>query len=145
MKEKMGMDALNELRSICAEYGDAVKETEKKKRFFDGFLGLGNHPGNAACHEVLDQKTEELCRRALEEGTPEELGALTEAIFRLEGSWQGPEYGRLMLLALHRHTLELIPRMDGETRERLAAWYGKTYPRRKRLPVQDQVYAALQR
>ena len=137
------MDALEELRSICTEYEEAVREIEKNKRMFDGILGLGNHPGNDPCHEKLDRRITALCALAAEEGDAAEREALAEAVFRLAESWKGPEYGRLMLLAQHRHTLALIPGLSREGRERLADWYGKTYPRRKRLPVQDQVFAAL--
>jgi GntR family transcriptional regulator len=99
--------------------------------------------GGGARAARLAELRERLCALAAEEGDAAEREALTEAVFRLAESWKGPEYGRLMLLAQHRHTLELIPGLSREGRERLADWYGKTYPRRKRLPVQDQVFAAL--
>ncbi len=137
------MDFLQEYQRLMTEYDQAVQELQKKRKVFDGLLGVGNHPGNAACHELLDRQTEALCREALEKGSPEELKTLAEAVFQSERKWQGPEYARLMLVAIQRHTLEMIPRMEKTDRENLAAWYRQAYPRMRRLPVQDQVLKAL--
>lgn len=138
------MERVAGLQAILREYDQAVQELQKKRRMLDGLLGMGNHPGNDACHELLDRRIEALCREAAEAGAPEEATALAEAILRAEGNWQGPEYARLMLVAVQRHTLSLIPLLPPDEKKRLAAWYEKQYPRRKRLPVQGQVLKALQ-
>ena len=132
-----------ELQGILAEYDQAVQELQKKRKALDGILGLGNHPGNAACHELMDRQVEALCRKAGEEGSPGERAALVRTIFETESAWRGPEYARLMLVAIQRHTLGILPGLEKADRDALAAWYQKQYPRRKRLPVQEQVLAAL--
>lgn len=137
------MEYLQKLQRILQEYEQAVQEVQKKRRIFDGMLGLGNHPGNAACHDTLDQQTEKLCTEVSEEGSAEEAAALVEAIFGAEGQWEGPEYARLMLIAIQRHTIALAERMGDEARQKLAARYEKEYPRSRRLPVQEQVLKCL--
>ncbi len=126
-------------QKIMAEYDMAVKEVEGKRKFFDGLLGMGNHPGNAACHEVMDRQVLDLCREAAGEAGPEEAAGLIREIYAAEGKWHGPEHARLMLLAVQRHTMELIDRLDEKDRQELARQYAERYPRRKRLPVQNQV------
>ena len=137
------MTYLEEFQEIMTEYDAAVDEVQKKRRGFDGFMGLGNHPGNAACHEIMDKKVAELCGRAAAEGTSAEAAALTEAVLKKENSWDGPEFARLMLKAVQRHALPVIPRLAPEDRRSLGEWYDKTSPRRQRLPAMEAVYKAL--
>ena len=139
------MEWKQELDTALAEYDAAVAELQKKRKLFDGVLGLGNHPGEAACHEILDGKIQDLCRRAESEADPMEKKELLEKLYGLPVRWEGPEYARLMLVALQRHTLPLIPGMNPEDRKTMAERYRKEWPRIKRLPVQDQVLKALQK
>ena len=131
-------------QAMMEEYTGAVGEVQKNRRFFDGLLGMGNHPANAACHDLMDRKAAEICREAAESGSASEKAELIRAIFRAEQEWDGPEYARLMLAAIQRHTLEILPGLDPGDRQELAAWYRQTYPRHRRLPVQDQVLKALE-
>ena len=127
---------------IMAEYDQAVQELQKNRKLFDGVLGMGSHPGDAACHEMMDKKIQALCGQA-GELTAEERKDLLETIYHASLRWIGPEYARLMLVALHRHTLPVISMLKKEDRAELAAWYQKAWPRYKRLPVQDEVLKEL--
>lgn len=137
------MDQKEEFRSILAEYGEAVRTVQKNRKMFDGLMGLGNHPANAPCHEVLDKKVESLCREAAGWKNSDDREALIREIGQAALDWEGPDYARLMLVAVQRHTLPLIPELEQEGRERLLEWYKKAYPRNRRLPVQNQVLSAL--
>ena len=139
------MEWKQEMDAMMAEYDAAVVEVQKKRKPLDGVLGLGSHPGDAACHEILDGKVQALCQRAETEADPGEKKELLEEIYRLPGRWNGPEYARLMLIALQRHTLGLIPGMDVEDRKSMAEWYQKEWPRVQRLPIQDSVLKALKK
>ena len=139
------MASTDELRGILAVYSEEVNKVQKQRRLFDGVLGMGNHPGYAACHENMDRAVEELCRRTMEEDDPEETAKLSEAVFQAASRWEGPEYACLMLMAIQRHVLPLISCLDPSDRERLAVWYEKQYPKRKRLPVQNEIAAKLKK
>ena len=130
-------------QKIMAEYYMAVQEVQGKRKFFDGLLGMGNHPGNAACHEAMDRQVMDLCREAAGEAGPEEAAGLIREIYGAEEKWHGPEYARLMLLAVQRHTMTMIDRLEEKDRQEMARQYAKRYPRRKRLPVQDQILERL--
>ncbi|MBQ9252996.1 MAG: hypothetical protein IJ188_10220 [Clostridia bacterium] len=132
-----------QLNRVLKEYQDEVQKLQKGKRMFDGVMGLGNHPGNAPCHEIMDRQVEALCGQATDAVETEGISELILRIFQAQGEWQGPEYARLMLAAIQRHTLPLISRLPAEEKEMLRRWYEQAYPRRKRLPVQDQILAAL--
>ena len=47
--------------------------------------------------------------------------------------------------AVQGHARTLVPLLEPETARELAAWYNKTYPRRRRLPVQNQLLKELER
>ena len=137
------MGFIEEYHGIMNVYREEVQKVQQKKRFFDGVLGLGTHPGSAACHEIMDQQVEALCDRAAAEADAAEKAELTEAILQAAVQWKGPEYARLMLVATQRHTLKLIPTLEAEKKESLRAWFEQEFPRRMRLPVQDQVLKML--
>ena len=139
------MSQTGEFRSIMDEYTEAVRNVQKNRKMFDGVMGLGNHPGNAPSHETLDKKVESLCLEAAGWENSEDREALIREISQAALDWEGPEYARLMLVAVQRHTLELIPKLEPEGRERLTEWYQKAYPRIRRLPVQNQVLSALKK
>ena len=50
-----------------------------------------------------------------------------------------------MLLAVHGFTLELIGLLDAAEAAPLYRAYGSVYPRLRRLPVQNKLFAALQK
>ena len=139
------MGFTEEYSAIMAEYNEEVQKVQQKRKFFDGVLGMGQHPGDAHCHEAMDQKVKELCDRAAAEADAGEAAELTGAVFQSAMKWKGPEYARLMLLAIQRHTLVLIPLLEKEKKEELRALFEKNYPRRTRVPVQDQVLALLRK
>ncbi len=78
------MTVSEEFQEIMREYDDAVEEVQKNRKRFDGFFGLGHHPGDAACHEIMDGKVKDLCARAAEEADPAEKAALTGEVLRKE-------------------------------------------------------------
>ena len=135
------MDSIGKWEDILREYGSAVQTLQKNRKMFDGVLGLGTHPGSAPCHDAMDKQVEALCREA----APEEADALAERILHAAFNWEGPEYARLMLIAVQRHLQLLLPALSPTAREALAAWYEKKYPRRLRLPVQEQLLKALKK
>ena len=138
------MDALQEFQMLIRQYSEDVQELQKHRKLFDGLFGMGGSAANAPCHDRLDRAVEELCGRAAEEtAEAPERAELVREILQAQGRWQGPEYARLMLAALQRHTLGLIPLLEAGDRAALLGWYEKEYPRRKRLPVQDQILKAL--
>ena len=139
------MSRREEFSGMMAEYDEAVTEVQKNRKMFDGVFGMGNHPGNAPCHDTLDRKIETLCREAADAPDAGQIRELLEAVYAAPLGWNGPEYARLMLVAIQRHTLPLIPLLRVEDRAELSAWYQKAWPRRKRLPVQEEVLKALKK
>ena len=134
-----------EFSATMAEYEEAVTEVQKNRKMFDGVFGMGNHPGNAPCHDTLDRKIQAMCTQAGETPDAGQIREMLEAVYAAPLAWKGPEYARLMLVAVQRHTLPLIPLLPERDRAELGAWYQEAWPRRKRMPVQEDVLKALKK
>ena len=92
----------------------------------------------------MDREIAGLIRTAEEEGAlPEEKAEIVRVLLRQAADYQGPEYARILLVAIQRHVIPWIPELGGETRAEILAWYQQKYPRRKRFPVQERIIAAL--
>ena len=137
------MDWKNSFEAMMEEYAGAVAELGKNRKRLDGLFGLGSHPGDAACHETLDKKAQALCQEAESALQGAELKDFLLTLWQAAARWQGPEYARLMLVAIQRHTEGLIPALEPGDRGDLAEWYKKTWPRSRRLPVQEKILKAL--
>ena len=47
--------------------------------------------------------------------------------------------------AVQGHVRLLVPFLEPEAAREMSVWYGKAYPRRRRLPVQSQLFQELER
>ena len=50
-----------------------------------------------------------------------------------------------MLEAVQGHALVLVPNLEPQKARELAYWYGRQYPRVRRLPIQQKLYQALEK
>ena len=50
-----------------------------------------------------------------------------------------------MLEAVQGHALVLVPHLEPQEARELAYWYGRQYPRVRRLPIQQKLYQALEK
>ena len=107
---------LNALQECVDRYERAVEKVLAGLRPGDGFLGLGNDPAFQAVRFLL----------SLSQGERYELAVP-------------------MMEAVQGHALALIPLLAPARAEELAGWYGTCFPKRRRLPVQTQVFRALER
>ena len=131
-------------REIMSEYREALDSDRKRRKPLSGIFGIGAGPGDDPCHDTLDRKTVQLTEEmAAETTTPEEATELVRAVLMAESSGVWPEYAKLALIAIQRHTLPLIRQTDPAGRAELAAWYEKRYPKRMRLPVQKKILEEL--
>lgn len=131
-------------RVIMDGYREGLENDRKKRKPLSGLFGFGAGPGDDPCHEILDRQTAQLTEEAQsEQAGPDETAELVGAVLQAEGNGEWPEYARLALIAIQRHTIPLISGIHPEERAELAAWYEKKYPKRMRLPVQKKILEEL--
>ncbi len=137
---------LDRLRGIIGVYEEELSVADRNRKPASGLLGIGPGPGDDPCHDRLDQAVASLVDDMLRDPAGlSEAGPVVSLLLRAESEGGWPEPARLMLLAIQRHAISLIPVLERNTREELYAWYGKRHPRSRRFPLQKQILAALKK
>ncbi len=135
---------LNRLQELLNTYSDELRAANQKRKPASGLLGIGPGPGDDPCHERLDQAVEALMGDMIQDSAgASETGPVVSALLRAESDGCWPESARLMLLAIQRHAIPLIPVLERNTRGELYVWYEKRHPRSRRFPLQKQILTAL--
>ncbi len=137
---------LDRLREILGVYEEELSVADRNRKPASGLLGIGPGPGDDPCHDRLDQAVASLVGDMLRDSAgASETGPVVSALLRAESEGGWPEPARLMLLAIQRHAIPLIPVLERNTREELYAWYEKRHPRSRRFPLQKQILATLEK
>ena len=133
------------LRGRVERYEEAVDSMTSRLRPGDGVLGMGRDPRRDPCHMAFYEEVGETVARF--QATEPEAGEVVQAVRFLLTLGQGDRRPlvRPMLEAAQGHALPLIPLLEPGQAEELAHWYGASYPRRQRLPIQERVLRALEK
>lgn len=135
-----------EIRALYEAYLDEAARVERERKPGEGLFGLGKKPSDDPCHERFASALEKALQdfAALGPDSPQVREALAH-VYRAPVEHKEPLSAYWMLCAVHGFTLELIGRLDAADAAALLASYAKDFRRWERLPVQQQVYAALKR
>ena len=136
---------LEEVVSLYEAYLEEFRRLERERKPFEGTFGFGGGPRDYPCHEKFAQDLERLLKdleaRELTSGQAEQ--ALRYICCTAPARWESESAVYWMLLAVQGLTVGLIERLDAEDARALYGEYRQFYPRRKRLPVQNQVLSVL--
>lgn len=136
------MDRFNTLKQLVDDYIVFAIDLRKKHTNLRSLFGPRTeeiyHPG----HEAFDTAVENWCKDFAAQPTREELeAALDLLLFGAEAQDGKAPYW--YLIAIQRHAVMLIPLLDEDQKAVLAQRYAEQYPPRLQVPVQVQVYQAL--
>ena len=137
---------MQDLKNRYEQYLAEAEKARKKAGLCDGLFGMGNDPRKAPCHDAFYEYVAGWVQEFLaQDPTAQDCAAAVEWIVKLAAAhWEQKDtFG--YLYAIHGHIIPLIPRLDRDAAKELASWYEGAYPRRKRMPVQDQVFKALKK
>ena len=136
-------EQIEKLYQAYVEEGTAL---EKKRKPWEGIFGFGKKPADDPCHTRFIQALEEQLSSFREAGIPSaEARDVLRLIFRYPVDHPCPASVYWMLLAAHGTAFGLIPHLQEADAAALKTEYEALYPRRGRLPVQDQVLKALEK
>ncbi len=136
----------SELSALYDRYFEEAAAAERNRKPMDGLLGFGKKPQDDPCHDrFLDSVRDWL--KDYSDTSPESSSVrdvLSRIYFISDGLEQsGSAYW--MLFAIHGLTLDLIPFLSSEDAAALKDRYARSFPRYTRLPVQKQVFKALEK
>lgn len=137
---------ISQLKQLYDQYETDLLEAHKKGSYFAGWL-LTNakdprtDPCNKIFYEGVGKWVDDFMADRPDRGT-----ALEAARFILEAAAQNrktPMYW--YYLVSQGYVQKLIPALSSQDCAALYEWYGKTYPRKERLPINDELYKALKK
>ena len=137
-------ELLKALEQTFLDYRKALEECEKKYRPSDGLLGFGHSIKDDPCHEQMDRQVEKSVAEIYGANpSPEEAEKAVRMLLARDdvSAWQPS--AQLMLRALERHCIPLIPFLSRETAGALLKKYDARYKRWDRFPAQKEVFKAL--
>ena len=136
---------MDKLRQLYADYIEQAYQTRRNAPVFAGIFGLGEDPRKHPCHDAFYRDTQAWTAQFVA-GSPEPQQALEAATFMLEEPklHVGAE-GYWFLYVCIGFIRELIPYMKAEDCKALAVRMNKLYPRRDRMPLQQETLKMLQK
>lgn len=138
--------AVKTLQACMEQYNAAMRKVVDRLKPGDGLLGFGRDPKRDPCHMEFYEAVGEAVGRMVQGGLSS--GEAAEAAWFLMMLAQEDRYITLtqpMREAVQGHVRLLVPFLEPETAREMSVWYGKAYPRRRRLPVQSQLFQELER
>ena len=123
--------AVKTLQACMEQYNAAMRKVVDRLKPGDGLLGFGRDPKRDPCHMEFYEAVGEAVGRMVQGGLAQEDRYITLT--------------QPMREAVQGHVRLLVPFLEPEAAREMSVWYGKAYPRRRRLPVQSQLFQELER
>ncbi len=136
---------MQELKAIYDQYKQEYKTVRDNASRFDGFLGFGSSPKKDPCHNRFFQNVTQWVQEFLA-GQPdqESVGEAVRWIFSTSAEHKGkPEYW--YMYAVHGLCRDMVPLLSADQCKQLQELYDAHFPRRERMPVQEELYKLLRK
>ena len=133
------------LQQLYADYLAEATEVRRKAPRFAGIFGLGEDPRNHPCHETFYRNVEKWTEDFVA-AKPNRESALELAKFFLEEPQKHRDSeGYWFMYVCIGFIRSLIPFLQPEDCKALAERFNGIYPRRERMPVQQETFKMLQK
>lgn len=136
---------IQKLKDIYQKYDEEIRAVKAKAKPTDGLFGMGDDPRNNPCHMRFYEGVGQWVKDFLKTG-PDVKSALEAARVIIEAPAahrDGPTYW--FEFAAHGLCKDLVGVLDAAGCRELKEFYDHNYPKRDRMPVQDQVYKLLKK
>ena len=136
---------MEKLRQLYADYLEEAYQVRKKAPAFAGIFGLGEDPRKHPCHDTFYRSVQGWVAQFVS-GAPDPQQALEATSFMLEEPKKhvGAE-GYWFVYVCIGFIRDLIPYLSGEDCKALAVRMNTLYPRRDRMPLQQETLKMLQK
>ena len=136
---------LQQLKERYRQYDEEVTRVRKNSSPADGLFGFGNDPKNHPCHELFYEDIGKWTKAFLET-RPDARAAFEAARFMIGAPVEcSSRESYWMMYAAQGWCRELVGRLDAAGCAALRDIFDEQYPRRDRMPVQQELYKALKK
>ncbi len=134
---------MDKLHTLYADYAQAAESARQKAGILANLLGSAGSGQRHPCHEAFYRDVERWVTEFIE-GEPAEAQAVEVGQFLLaEPAKHRKEAGYWFMFAAVGLMGRFLPLLGPESCEGLARQMGSLYPKRERLPVQEQLLRSL--
>ena len=137
---------MEQLKEIYRTYERELVTVLQNAKPLAGWFGISNDdPRSAPCHQTFYEAVGKwVSAFVAQRPTPE---AVQKAAFLIleAASLSRKKQTYWYYLATQGYVKELLPLMEKAQCRELLEWYDKTYPRRERLPVNDELYSQMKK
>ena len=136
---------LQQLKERYRQYDEEATLVRKKASPADGLFGFGNDPKNHPCHELFYEDIGKWTKDFLET-QPDARDSFDAARFLIAAPKEiaGRE-SYWMMYAAQGWCRELVSRLDADGCAELRTLFDELYPKRDRMPVQQELNKALKK
>ena len=138
------METLVTVRALYENYLRTVAELREKKGPYRDLFGFGGGIKGDRCHTAF---IEELCSalHAPDQIEAGEAEPITAFVLHAPEAYERDGLICWTFIAAQQAVSPLIDLLAPEDAAALADWYGRYYPRVKRAPIQDRIFAQLKK
>ena len=137
------MSALSELKHIYEKYEQTLNGVCKTSSPIAKFLGLGVTPRNHPCNMDFYNSVGDWVS-VFSAATPSEEVIYEAVMLILSAACdQQNEDAYWYMYTAQGYCKPLIPQLSTQHRIEIRSWYDQHYPKRKRLPIQHELYRLL--
>ncbi|MCR4672806.1 MAG: hypothetical protein K5637_06190 [Lachnospiraceae bacterium] len=134
-----------QLEALIADYRSYLKKLPEKGGIFSGFLEILKKPQNDPGHNEFYNNVGKLAEQAAESEDPEAVRELAEALLFASAEIYDRESSYLYLTAIQRHAMPLLERLSESEKAAFLERYEEEYPKKRRLPVQNDIIKLLEK
>ena len=136
---------LQQLQERYRQYDEEANLVRKKAAPADGLFGFGNDPKNHPCHELFYEDIGKWTKAFLA-SDPDLEQSCAAARFLITAPVEcSSKESYWMMYAAQGWCRELVCRLDAGDCGKLRDVFDRLYPRRDRMPVQQELYKALKK
>lgn len=136
---------LQQLKERYRQYDEEATQVRKKSSPADGLFGFGNDPKNHPCHEQFYEDIGKWTKAFLET-QPDGKESFAAARFMIGAPVEcSSRESYWMMYAAQGWCRELVNCLDPQGCAALRDAFDEMYPRRDRMPVQQELYKALKK
>ena len=126
------------MKNLIEKYIAEVAALSASSRPLSGIFGFRGGVGDSPCHLAFYNAMKELT-----EAEDCDAYEAVRLLLRADSSYEAPNAARFMLTAVQGLAIPLAERLNREQKAEFRQYFDEHIPRRRRLPVQDQLYKAL--
>lgn len=128
------------MKNLIEDYIAEVRSVSKSSKPLAGVFGFKGGVGDSPCHMAFYNAMKEVT-----ESDDCDAYEAVDLLIRADSAYEAPNSAKFMLTAAQGLAIPFVEKLSDEQKAEFLKYFDDNIPKRKRLPVQDQLYKALKK